>query len=129
MLSKWQTTVEENGVKVETVIEKTDLVEGDSLNGSVYITSLDDEEQEKIDYISLKVDCEQPNGEIQVIAKYSFQLVGNIHSKDVEIVPFELIPDERWNCGADDQLIFKTTVHFLDGTEYEEIGLITYHME
>ena len=31
MLSKWLTTVEENGVRVETVIEKTDLVEGDVL--------------------------------------------------------------------------------------------------
>ena len=55
------TTVEENGVKVETVIEKTELVEGESLTGTVYITA-DDEETEIIDFISLKVLCQQPNG-------------------------------------------------------------------
>lgn len=130
MLSKWLTTVEKNGMRVETVIEKTDLVEGDSLNGSVYITKLDEDEQDKIDFISLKVLCEQPNGELLMIAKHSFQLVGSIHSKDAEIVPFELIPDERWMlCGHDDQLIFQTMVVFLDGTEIEEVGYISYHME
>lgn len=127
MLSKWLTTVEKNGVKVETVIEKTELVEGESLNGTVYITN-DDPETDKIDFISLKVLCEQQNGEQTVIAKHSFQLVGNIHSKDAEIVPFELIPDDRWICHQDEHLIFQTTVVFLDGTEIEEVGIIYYHM-
>lgn len=129
MLSKWLTTVEENGVKVETVIEKTELVEGDSLNGSVYISTEDDSEEDKIDFISLKVLCEQPNGDIQIVAKHSFQLVGSIHTKDAEFVPFELIPDERWNCENNDRLIFQTTVVFLDGTEFEEAGIITYTVE
>lgn len=123
------TTVEENGVKVETVIEKPELVEGDYLNGTVYITTSEDDEQEKIDYISVKVLCKQPNGEKTVIGKHSFQLVGSIRSKEAEIVPFELIPDERWICNHDEQLIFQTTVYFLDGTKIEEVGFIFYHME
>lgn len=112
MLSKWVTTVEENGVKVETVIEKTELVEGDILSGTVYVTSLEEDEQEKIDYISLKVICKDADGDLQVIAKHSFELVGGIRSKDAEIIPFELIPDERWSCGPKQQLIFQTKVLF-----------------
>ena len=129
MLSKWLTTVEENGVRVETVIEKTDLVEGDVLNGSVYITPLTEDEEDKIDYISLKVLCEQANGELTVIGKHSFQVVGTIRSKDAEIMPFEIMPDERWVCGVDERLIFQTTVIFLDGTEVEEVGYISYDTE
>ena len=129
MLSKWLTTVEENGVRVETVIEKTDLVEGDVLNGSVYITPLTDDEDDKIDYISLKVLCKHANGEISVIGKHSFEVVGSIRSKDAEIMPFEIMPDERWVCGVDERLIFQTTVIFLDGTEVEEVGYISYDTE
>ncbi|MEK4129869.1 cysteine synthase [Solibacillus sp. FSL W8-0474] len=129
MLSKWLTTVEENGVRVETVIEKTDLVEGDILNGSVYITPLTEDEEDKIDYISLKVLCEQANGELTVIGKHSFEVVGTIRSKDAEIMPFEIMPDERWVCGKDERLIFQTIVIFLDGTEVEEAGYISYDTE
>ena len=126
MLSKWLTTVEENGVRVETVIEKTELVEGEILNGSVYITPLTEDEEDKIDYISLKVLCKQANGELTVIGKHSFQVVGTIRSKDAEIMPFEIMPDERWVCGVDERLLFQTTVIFLDGTEIEEVGFISY---
>ena len=129
MLSKWLTKVEENGVKVETVIEKTELVEGEVLNGTVYVTSIDEAEEEKIDYISLRVVCKTDDGELQVIAKHSFELVGGIRSKDTEIIPFELIPDERWNCSPNQQLIFQTKVLFLDGTEVEESGIISYEAE
>lgn len=129
MLSKLLTTIEDNGVKVETVIEKTELVEGDSLNGTVYITSIDNDEQEKIDYISLKVLSEQPSGEMQLIAKHSFQLVGSIHSKEAEMVPFELIPDDRWDIENHLKLFFSTTVYFLDGTQIEEVGIISYQIE
>ena len=129
MLSKWLTTVEENGVRVETVIEKTELVEGDILNGSVYITPLTEDEDDKIDYISLKVLCKHANGEISAIGKHSFEVVGTIRSKDAEIMPFEIMPDERWVCGVDERLIFQTTVIFLDGTEVEEVGYISYDTE
>ncbi|MCH7322655.1 cysteine synthase [Solibacillus sp. MA9] len=129
MLSKWLITIEENGVKVETVIEKTELVEGGTLNGSVYITTEDENDFDKIDFIALNVLIVQANGVQNIIAKHSFQLVGNIHSKDAEIVPFELIPDDRWICNEDEHLIFKTKVVFLDGNEFEEQGFIYYHME
>ncbi|WP_274306935.1 cysteine synthase [Solibacillus daqui] len=129
MLSKWLITIEENDVKVETVIEKTELVEGGTLNGSVYITTEDENDFDKIDFIALNVLIVQANGVQNIIAKHSFQLVGNIHSKDAEIVPFELIPDDRWICNEDEHLIFKTKVVFLDGTEFEEQGFIYYHME
>ncbi|MEK5080444.1 cysteine synthase [Solibacillus sp. FSL W7-1436] len=124
MLSKWLTSLEENGVKVETVIEKTELVEGDILNGSVYVTT--HTEEDKIDYISLLVLCEELDGELTIVGKHSFQLVGGIRSKDGEIIPFEIIPDERWVCGKDEQLILQTTVVFLDGVAIEEQGVITY---
>lgn len=45
------------------------------------------------------------------------------------MVPFELIPDDRWICKPDEHLLFKTKVIFLDGTDFEEQGLIYYPME
>ena len=123
------TTVEENGVKVETVIENPELAQGDYLNGTVYITTNEEEEHERIDYISLKILCKQPNGEHRIIGKHSFQVVGSIRSKEAEMVPFELIPDERWICNEWEQLIFQTTVYFLDGTEIEKVGSIIYQNE
>ena len=95
----------------------------------MYIKSLDETEEEKIDYISLKVLSEPPNGERQLITKHSFQLVGSIHSKEAEMVPFELIPDDRWHIENDVRLLFSTTVYFLDGTDIEEVGVISYQME
>ena len=45
------------------------------------------------------------------------------------MVPFELIPDDRWICNEDERLIFQTTVVFLEGTEVEEVGVISYRMD
>lgn len=123
-MNKWFTTMEVNGVKVETFIEKAEIVEGDNLTGTLYISSVHDEET--IDCISLKALKVTADGQYKIIGKHSFELVGNIHSKDMEIVPFELIPDERWVCSEHEHIVFQTIVTFLNGTEIKDEGIVTY---
>lgn len=121
-MSKWIMKMEHNGVKVETVIEKTDILEGETLTGSLYINFV---EQEVIDVISLQVFRASLKEHI-LIGKHSVEPIGNIHSKETEIISFELIPDERWVCQSHERLIFKTVVQFLDGSEWDDEGIISY---
>lgn len=122
MMNKWLMKMEHNGVKVETVIEKTDILEGETLRGSLYINFV---EEEMIDVISLQVFRASSDGPV-LIGKHSVEPIGNIHSKETEIIPFELIPDERWICQSNERLIFKTLVQFLDGSEWDDEGIISY---
>ncbi|MER1985934.1 MAG: cysteine synthase [Solibacillus sp.] len=121
-MNKWLIKMEHNGVKVETVIEKTDILEGETLTGSLYINFV---EEEMIDVISLQVYRASSTGHV-LIDKHSVEPIGNIHSKDTEIISFELIPDERWVCQPDERLVFKTLVQFLDGSECDDEGIISY---
>ena len=123
MVNKWFTTMECNGVKVDTIVDKTDLIEGEILTGKIYVTS--DSDTEKIDCILLRVlkKSEESN---QIIGKSSVELVGSVHTKGTEFVDFEIVPDDRWACDDTDEIIFETIVVFMDGTEIKDEGVITY---
>lgn len=121
-MSKWLMKMGHDGVKVETVIEKTEIREGETLIGSLYINIV---EEEMIDVISLRVYRASLEGQ-KLIDKHSVEPIGNIHSKETEIIPFELIPDERWICQPHERLVFKTVVQFLDGSEWDDEGIISY---
>ena len=123
MVNKWFTTMECNGVKVDTIVDKTDLIEGEILTGKIYVTS--DSDTEKIDCILLRVlkKSEESN---QIIGKSSVELVGSVHTKGTEFVDFEIVPDDRWACDDTDEIIFETVVVFMDGTEIKDEGVITY---
>lgn len=123
-MNKWLMKMEHNGVKVETVVEKTEIFEGETLTGSLYINFV---EEEVIDCISLQVYRMAANTEPHLIGKHSVELIGNIHSKDNEIISFELVPDERWVCQPHERLMFKTIVQFLDGSEWGDEGIIFYN--
>ncbi|WP_431030371.1 sporulation protein [Lysinibacillus sp. LZ02] len=123
MVNKWFTTMECDGIKVDTMLDKTTLVEGDTVSGHVYV--IEETDEEKIDYISLRVLKKSASG-IQTIGKHGVELVGNIHTKEMEILSFEIIPDERWACAENEEIIFQTVVVLLDGTEMKDEGMITY---
>jgi sporulation-control protein len=123
MINKWFTTMECNGVKVDTVVDKTDLVEGEILTGKVYVTA--DSDVDKIDCIILRV-LKRAGDASQIIGKSSVELVGSVHTKGSEFVPFEIVPDDRWACEETDEIIFQTVLVMLDGTEIEDEGVITY---
>ncbi|MGM9949141.1 MAG: cysteine synthase [Lysinibacillus sp.] len=123
MINKWFTTVECNGVKADTMVDKTDLLEGETLTGKVYVTA--DSDVEKIDCIVLRV-LKKSGDSTQIIGKSSVELVGSVHTKGMEFVEFEIVPDDRWACEDTDEIIFETIVVFTDGTEIKEEGVITY---
>jgi len=123
MINKWFTTMECNGVKVDTIVDKTDLVEGEILTGKVYVAA--DSDVEKIDCIVLRV-VKRAGDSTQIIGKSSVELVGSVHTKGSEFVDFEIIPDDRWACEEADEIIFQTVLVMGDGTEIEDEGVITY---
>ncbi len=123
MINKWFTTMACNGVKVDTIVDKTDLIEGEILTGKIYVTS--DSDTEKIDCIVLRV-LKKSGESNQIIGKSSVELVGSVHTKGTEFVDFEIIPDDRWACDDTDEIIFETIVVFMDGTEIKDEGVITY---
>lgn len=117
------TVIEFDVVKVETVLTASEIMDGDSLSGSLYVTAED--EKEYIDIISLKV-LKVLGESYTIIGKHSVEMVGTIHTKDAEIIPFEIIPDERWICQGDEKIVFQTSVTLLDGTEVKSEKEITY---
>lgn len=123
MLNKWFTTMERNGVKIDTIVDKTDLIEGEILTGKVYVTA--DSDIENIDCIILRA-LKKSGDTTQIIGKSSVELVGSVHTKGTEFVDFEIVPDDRWACDDTDEIIFETVVVFLDGTETKDEGVITY---
>ena len=123
MINKWFTTLECNGVKVDTMVDKTDLIEGEILTGKVYVSA--DSDVEKIDCIILRV-VKRAGDANQIIGKSSVELVGSVHTKGLEFVDFEIVPDDRWSCEETDEIIFQTVLVMKDGTEIEDEGVITY---
>ena len=123
MINKWFTTMERDGVKVDTIVDKTDLIEGEILTGKVYVTA--DSDTEKIDCIVLRV-LKKSADSTQIIGKSSVELVGSVHTKGTEFEDFEIVPDDRWACDDTDVIIFETVLLFMDGTEIEDEGVITY---
>lgn len=123
MLNKWFATLECNGVKVDTMVDKTDLIEGEILTGKVYVSA--DSDVEKIDCIILRV-VKRAGDATQIIGKSSVELVGSVHTKGLEFVDFEIVPDDRWSCEETDEIIFQTVLVMNDGTEIEDEGVITY---
>ncbi|MEO4055199.1 cysteine synthase [Solibacillus sp. CAU 1738] len=117
------TVIEFDSVKVETILTNMEIIEGDTLNGSLFVTAED--EAEHIDFITLKV-LKMSGESYSIIGKHSVEMVGTIHTKDAEIVPFEIIPDERWGCLEGEKIIFQTIVTFLNGTEVKAEEEITY---
>ena len=127
MAKKFNSSIEVKSIKIDTVVDHPYIEHGINLSGTIYIDGVHDYEQ--IENIKLEV-FKVINGEApKVVSKHSIELVGTVASKDMQMIPFEIMPDERWVCGVDERLIFQTIVIFLDGTEVEEVGYISYDTE
>ncbi|SEJ17242.1 sporulation-control protein [Bhargavaea ginsengi] len=128
MLKSFLSKIGIGGLEVDTVVDNQTLEEGEVLNGTVYIDGGDADQI--IDYITLEVfvrihredamsDFEDVD---KTLTKHSIELIGDSKSKETRMIPFEIVPDDRWLINKDNEkLLLKTTVHIDNGVDaYDE---------
>ena len=111
-------------ITVDTIVDGPNIAFGETLSGKVYIEG--DENEERIDKIVIEL---LKNTEITdtVIAKLSFEMVSAERSKETWMIPFEMVPDERWETElGNDSLSLRTTMHLKNGVTVQDEDKITY---
>ncbi|MFF2752881.1 sporulation protein [Psychrobacillus sp. NPDC058041] len=130
MAKKFESSIRVQTFKIDTVVDHPYIEHGINLSGTIYIDGVHDDES--IDNIKLEV-FKLINGEVsKIVSKHSIELVGTVASKDMQMVPFEIIPDDRWLPDGDDEvtkLILRTTVLFENGSEYNDEDEIYFDIE
>jgi sporulation-control protein len=133
MLKSFLSKIGIGGLEVDTVVDNQMLEEGEMLNGTVYIDG--GEADQMIDHITLEVlvrihredamsDFEDVD---RTITKHSIELIGDSKSKETRMIPFEIVPDDRWLINKDNEkLLLKTTVHIDNGIDAHDEDEIQY---
>ncbi|MFD1032997.1 sporulation protein [Metaplanococcus flavidus] len=120
-------------MKVETVVERPHLEEGETLNGTIYFEGGDSDQE--IEFIELHVikliDDYREDSDFNIIetivAKQSMEFAGSVKSKETTMQQFEIVPDERWLIETDKaRLVLRTIVHIHEGLDVRDEDEITY---
>lgn len=126
MVRQFLSTIEYGEMTVNTNVDGPNVAFGETLSGTVYIEG--DDSDELVDYIVIQLLKRSEIVEV-IIAKQSIEIMSDVKSKETWMIPFEMVPDERWESESDDQtqtLILKTTVHLKNGIEIQDAGEIIY---
>ncbi|QEY19712.1 stage 0 sporulation protein M [Psychrobacillus sp. AK 1817] len=130
MAKKFNSSIEVKSIKIDTIVDHPYIEHGINLSGTIYIDGVHDYEQ--IENIKLEV-FKVINGKVpKVVSKHSIELVGTVASKDMQMIPFEIMPDERWLPDGEEEmttLILRTTVLFENGSEYNDEDEIHFDIE
>jgi sporulation-control protein len=120
-------------MKVDTVIERPYLDEGETLNGTIYFYG--GEGDQDVEYVELKViklvEDYREDSDFDfietVVGKQSIEFAGAVKSKETIMRQFEIVPDERWLFTGDKtKLILRTIVHVDNGVNVQDEDEITY---
>lgn len=120
-------------MKIDTVVERPHLEEGETLNGTIYLEG--GEADQDIDYIELQIvkqmDDDRPDSDFSIIetivSKQSMEFAGSVKSKETVMQQFDIVPDERWLIENDKtRLILRTIVHIREGVDARDEDEITY---
>jgi sporulation-control protein len=123
-------------MKIETVVERPNLDEGETLNGTVYFTGGDSDQD--IEFIELNVlkqiedYREDSDFDVieQTVAKQTLEFAGSVKSKESVMQQFEIVPDERWVLEMPKaKLILRTIVHVQNGVNAQDEDEITYGVQ
>lgn len=130
---KFLSSIGIGSLTVETVVERPNLNEGETLNGTIYITGGDSDQ--KIEYVELhvvkQIDEVRDDSDFQlienVVAKQSLDFVSTLKSKGTLMQQFEIVPDERWIVeNAKTKLLLRTIVHVDNGVDAMDEDEFTY---
>jgi sporulation-control protein len=130
---KFLSSIGIGSLKVETVVERPNLNEGETLNGTIYITGGDSEQT--IEYVELhvvkQIDEVREDSDFQlienIVAKQSLDFVSTLKSKGSLMQQFEIVPDERWLVeNPKTKLLLRTIVHVDKGVDAQDEDEFTY---
>lgn len=129
MTKRFESSIEVQTIKIDTTVDHPYIEHGINLSGTIYIEGVHEEEVENIKLEVFKItDNENP----KIVSKHSIELVGAVASKDMQMIPFEIMPDERWLPDGNNEvtnLILRTTVLFENGSEYSDEDEIHFDIE
>ena len=126
MVKQFLSTIVYGTMTVNTIVDGPNIAFGETLSGTVYIDG--DDSDELVDYIVIELLKRLKTDEV-IIAKQSIEIMSDIKSKETWMIPFEMVPDERWESESETQtqtLILKTTVHLKNGIDIQDEDEITY---
>ena len=130
MAKKFESSIKVETIKIDTVVDHPYIEHGINLSGTIYINGVhDDKSIENIKLEVFKVTSEKTS---KIVSKHSIELVGAVASKDMQMIPFEIMPDERWIPDADQdmtKLILRTTVLFENGSEFTDEDEINFDID
>lgn len=130
---KFLSSVGIGSVKIDTVVERPNLIEGETLNGTIYFEGGDTDQE--VEFIELQVvaqiDEYREDSDFQiiekVITKQTLEFFGTVKSKGTVMQQFDIVPDDRWildNPKA--KLLLRTIVHIQNGVDAQDEDEITY---
>ncbi|WP_124070528.1 sporulation protein [Filibacter tadaridae] len=132
-MKQFSSVIEYGEMIVNTIVDGPNIAFGETLSGTVYIDG--EEGEELIDQIEIEllkraelvdITIKMPIQE-DVIAKYSVEMVSALKSKETWMIPFEMVPDERWEIkSAKEILILRTTVYLKSDVYIQDEDGITY---
>ena len=126
MVKQFLSTIIYGTMTVKTIVDGPTIAFGETLSGTVYIDG--DESDELVDFIVIEL-LKRSEADEVIIAKQSIEIMSDIKSKETWMIPFEMVPDERWESESEAQtqmLILKTIVHLKNGIDIQDEDEITY---
>jgi len=111
-------------ISINTILDGPNIAFGETLSAKLYIEG--DESDEIVDEIVIELIkvCEATE---KVIAKHSIEMVSGDKSKETWMIPFEMVPDERWETEQENEsLTICTTVYLKNGVLLKAEDKITY---
>ncbi len=130
---KFLSSVGIGSMKIDTVVERPNLIEGETLNGTIYFEGGDSDQDVKFIELQIiaQIDEYREDSDFEyiekMISKQTLEFVGTVKSKGTVMQQFEIVPDERWlldNPKA--KLILRTIVHIHNGVDSQDEDEITY---
>lgn len=124
MVRQFLSTSEFEDMTVNTNVDGPNVAFGETLSGTIYIEG--EASEELVDYIDIVLFKQSAIDEV-IIAKQSIEMMSDMKSKETWMIPFEMVPDERWEMEDEKQtLILRTTVYLKNGLHIQDEDEITY---
>lgn len=132
MLNKFLSTIGIGTMKVDTIVDQPVVAHGETLSGTIYIDG--GQNDQVVEFIKLEVfkrtEGYREDSDFDVtsecVAKHTIEMVGSVKSKETRMVPFELVPDERWSSEGDNvKLFLRTSINILNAVDvYDEDEIV-----
>lgn len=124
MLKDFSSHIIYEKISIDTILDGPNIAFGETLSAKLYIEG--DESDEIIDEIVIEL-IKVSEASERVIAKHSIEMVSGDKSKETWMIPFEMVPDERWETELENEsLSICTTVYLKNGVLLKAEDKITY---